>query len=344
MKHTKRLLIHATALLVAIPSFSAELQDAAPVDIGQLLQALRGIKDQQATQMKATKQKALQNVLAAAASPAAAAASWEEAVRSAQFEGAAREGSQFKEWREREGEALKEKEAANAAQLHFKWMALTLQRSIGTPVKDLLPQVIAFTKELAADQAAVDALSAEIKRDKEIAGSGKHGKDRKTNDEAVKRMHDQILRAPVNGSVAAQVLRISELLNAEKWEMSAGNLDGIYNQIILPELRLSRDPRVLEYWDMRLKREAENAGRSKLAFDIEKYNQVRRPELLWSRAQDVLRLGQRNRALGEMFNLVKTYPAHPNASEWVSALEQILAPPAADDALAPPLAPPPEDK
>ena len=49
-------------------------------------------------------------------------------------------------------EALREKEAANAAQLHFKWMALTLQRSMGTPVKDLLPHVVAFTKELAAHE------------------------------------------------------------------------------------------------------------------------------------------------------------------------------------------------
>jgi hypothetical protein len=29
-----------------------------------------------------------------------------------------------------------------------------------------------------------------------------------------------------------------------------------------------------------------------------------------------------------MFNLVKAHPLHPNASEWVSALEQALVPPA----------------
>ena len=314
------------ASLLCAGTLSAQ-QDAPPVDVAALLQALRGIKDQQAQLTKAAKQKALQQVQAAAASAPAAAAAWEEAVRVSQFAGAA--GSQFKEWRDREGEALKEKEAANAAQLHFKWMALTLQRSIGTPVKDMLPQVVAFTKEIAADDAAMDSLEDSIRREKELAGSGKHGKDRKSNDEAVKKLHDQILRAPVNGSVAAQVLKITELFNVDKWEMSAGNVDGIYNHIILPELRANRDPRVLEYWDMRLKREAENASRSKLAFDIDKYNSIRRPDLLWSRAQDVLLLGQRNRALGEMFNLVKTYPNHPRADEWVNAIEQILSPAAA---------------
>ena len=349
MNSIARLLIHSAALLVAMPAFAAELQDAPAVDVNQLLQALRGIKDQQALQLKSARQKALQQVQAAAATPAAAVAAWEEAVRTTQFEGAAREGSQFKEWREREGEALKEKEAANAAQLHFKWMALTLQRSIGTPVKDLLPQVIAFTKELANDQAAIEALEEGIKREKEMAASGKHGKDHKTNDEAVKRMHDQIIRSPVNGSVAAQVLKIADLVTVEKWEMNAGSLDGIYGQIILPELRANKDPRLLEYWDMRLKRESENATKSKLAFDIEKFNQVRRPELLWSRAQDVLRLGQRNRALGEMFNLVKTFPNHPGAREWVTTIEKIIVPPALAAPTAPvsaadaPLAPPPAD-
>ena len=314
-------------------------QDAPPVDIAQLLQALRGIKEQQAIQAKAAKQKALQQVQSYAASPAAAASAWEEAVREAQFQGSPREGSQFKEWRDREGEALKEKEAAYAAQLHFRWMALTLQRSIGTPVKDLLPSVIAFTKEIAADQAAVDALEDSIRHDKELSGTSKRAKEHKTNDEAVKRMHDQIIRAPVNGSVAAQVLKVGELMNVDKWEMNAGNVDGIYSQIILPELRASHDPRLLEYWDMRLKREAENATKSKLAFDAEKYNQVRRPDILWNRAQDVLLLGQRNRALGEMFNLVKTYPSHPHASAWIAAIEQVISPAAADT----PLAPPPAD-
>ncbi len=332
------------SILIATATATATLsaqQDAPPVNLNELLQALRGIKTQQVQQTKAAKQKALQQVQAAAASAAAAAASWEEAVRTTQFEGAAREGSQFKEWRERDGEALKEKEAANAAQLHFKWMALTLQRSMETPMKDLLPLIIGFTKELAADQIAIESLGDDIRREREAAGSGKHGKDRKTNDEAVKRVHDQIIRSPVSNSIAAQVLKIGPLLDVDGWEMSAGDLDGIYNKVILPELRASRDPRLLEFWDIRLKRDSEKATKSKLAFEIEKFNQVRRPEILWGRAQDVLLLGQKNRAVGEMFNLIKTFPTHPRATEWVAAFEKILSPPPAEpDA---PLAPPPAE-
>jgi hypothetical protein len=332
-------------IIAALSTASMRAQDVPAVDPNQLLQALRALKDQQAQLTKSAKQKALQQVQAAAATPAAAVTAWEEAVRAVQFDGAPREGSQFKEWREREGDALKEKEAAGAAQLHFKWMALTLQRSMGTPLKELLPAIVTFTKEVAADQAAMETLAQEIDHEKDAPVGNKRAKDRRRNDEQVKRVHDQILRSPVNGSVAAQALKITTLLEVDSWEYSAGNTDGIFKNIVLPELRAARDPRVLEYWDMKLKREADTAAKSKLAFETEKFNQVRRPEILWNRAQDVLLLGQRNRAISEMFNLIKTYPAHPNASAWMTTLEETLVPGqarAVKGAETPSPAPPPE--
>ena len=40
-------------------------------------------------------------------------------------------------------------------------------------------------------------------------------------------------------------------------------------------------------------------------------------------------IGQKNRGITQMFNLVKTYPRHPDAGNWISKLESLLAPPAA---------------
>jgi hypothetical protein len=111
-------------------------------------------------------------------------------------------------------------------------------------------------------------------------------------------------------------------------------VDGIFTSIVLPELRAQKDPRVLEYWDMKLRTGAEEATRNKLEFEAGKFNTVTRPQLLWQRAQDMVLIGQRNRGISEMFNLVKTYPTHPNATGWVGSLEQLLA-----QALAPAPAP-----
>lgn len=333
---------------LALPLLHA--QDA-PVDIAQLLQALKAMKEQQAQQLKAQKQRALQEVQAAASSPASAAASWEEAVRQVQFEGAPREGTQFRDWKEKEGAGLDHKEGQNAARLYFVWLGLTLQHSAGLQVKDLLAQIVSYTKEATALIASVDDLADHMKKEKDPGPGGKRPgrNERKNDDDEVKRMCDQIMKAPLPGSVPVKAMKLDDLLgpenfggadgppggrpgsrgnaNAKEWEMSPGNVDGIFEKIILPELRAQRDPRLLEYWDVKIKREGDAAAKTKLAFDAERFTQFRRPDLLWSRAEDELVLGQRNKAINDMFGLIKGHPAHPNASSWVSRLEVLLTPP-----------------
>jgi hypothetical protein len=70
--------------------------------------------------------------------------------------------------------------------------------------------------------------------------------------------------------------------------------------------------------------------KSKLAFEIEKFNTQRRPALLWSRAQDLLAIGQKNRAATEMFGIIRSSPTSPELPAWIAALESVLAPPPAD--------------
>lgn len=330
----------ATVLLSAAAPASAQLQDSAPVDLSSLLRELKQIREQQSAQLKQQRQQAIQQATAAAASGERAVAIWEDAVRAIQFEGATREGTAFKEWKDREGDGLNSKEGRNAARLFFAWMALTLQRDSGVPVKDLLPQVVGYTKELSLDREMMEALDERIKRDRELNASGRHGMKRSGDEDKVKRMHDQILNKGLAASPVAQLWRIGDFLKPEKWENNPGDYNGIFNQIILPELRAQRDPRLLEYWDMRLKREADNAAKQKLAFDLDRYNNQRRPSLLWSRAEDILLLGQRNRAIGEMFGIVRNFPNHPELVTWIGRLETILAPPAPAIAPVPPATPP----
>jgi hypothetical protein len=125
--------------------------------------------------------------------------------------------------------------------------------------------------------------------------------------------------------------------------MNPGSIEGIYSQIILPEYRANKDPRLLEYWDMVIRRETEKVANKKLDVEQRDWTQVKKPRLQWSRSQDVLLLGQRNKAILEMFSLVKNFPGHPEAPNWISQLEVVLVPPAVTEtpaeALPPPLIP-----
>jgi hypothetical protein len=321
-------MINSTLCLLLLGGRLAAQQDGPPVDVQQLLQALKGLKEQQVVQAKAIRQKAIQDISGAAASGSVAASAWEEAVRQVQFQGASKEGTQFREWKEREGDALGEKEVQSAARLYFNWMVITLQRSGGAQVKDLMPAVLQHIGGVLQDRVAAEALEERIKHEREMAQTGKRpgGKDKRKDDEVAKRMHDHILNGSLPSGAPAQALRIRELLTVPGWEMNPGNVDGIYQNVVLPEFRASKDPRLMDYWEMRLKRESEAAGKAKLAYEVERFNQVRKPEVLWQRAQDMIVLGMKNRGLTEMLNLIKAHPAHPNCAGWIASLEKTLTP------------------
>jgi hypothetical protein len=330
MRSLRLLPVVFTLLASAAPPLFAQsqAQDAPPVDIANLLKELHHIRDVQTTQSKQTRQTVLQQVNAAAASADRATAMWEEAVRAVQFDGAPKENAAFRDWKEKDGEALASPLGRNAARLFFLYLGLTIQRDGNVPVKDLLPQIVAYTKELAADQAGADALDDSIKHDKENPVNNKpRPMLHKASDDQVRKMHDQILKRPLASSPVVQWMKLADFVNPEKWEKQPGNLDGIYTQIILPEMRAERDPRIVDYWDYKLKQEGEAAVKTKLAFDLDKFTTLRRPTLLWSRAEDMLAVGQKNRGIGEMFTLIRTFPQHPEAAGWITELEGVLAPP-----------------
>jgi hypothetical protein len=347
-----------TATALAVPCSFA--QDGQNLDAAEMLKALRQFREQTATKAKADKTRAIQEVGAAAASAEGAVNAWEKAVIATQFDGVAKEVAAFKAWREGEGEALKEPEVKSALRLYFQWLSLTLQRSSGTLVKDLLPAVINYTKELANDQALMANHNEAVKHEREKndknndnrrgpggggpggggPGGGGPGGGRREDDN-IRKMHDQILEKPLAASIVVQWLKLGEWVSVDKWENTPGDLDGIFENIILPELRAQRDPRALEYWDNRIKRESEKASLAKLEFERDKFNTQRLPVLFWRRAVEMTNVGMRSKAATEMFNLIRKYPTHPDVAEWMAKLEEILMPSVPATTSATPATPPP---
>jgi len=340
------------------------VEDGAPVDAKQILATLKSMKDQQAAQTKSNRTKFMQEAAAAASNSARAMELWEEAVRATQFQGVPKENAQFREWKDKEGDCLKEKEVASALHLYFNWLSLTLQRSAGADNKTLLPAVLAHARELVNDQALMDTFDETLRREKEAMQRDKDAhrpsstreKEKRRDGDVVKKLHDQILNKSLSGSTFVEWMHLDDEINDivppprrggrgqgqgqaqaqiqsageeanNAWEGTPGALDGIYSAIILPEFRATKDVRALEYWDAKLRHETEQMSQKKVAFDVDKFNQERRPALLWSRAQELVKIGLKNRAATDMFTLIKNYPSHPNILGWISELELLLTPP-----------------
>jgi hypothetical protein len=322
-------LLSAAAFWLAGPIL-AETPDAAPVDVRQLLEVLKQVKDQNEVGLKSRRSNAYQQVAAAAASNERAVAFWKEAVKTVQFEGAKQEGSQIRDWREGDGEALNDRLCANAVRLHLNWLALHLQHASGAETKTLLPKVIEHASAAMAAHEAAEQFADNLQKAKERNPGSPGARKNVQEDSIVKRVHDQIMRLSVSNGPVSRWMQLGDLLDKGKdagsWEPVAGNADGIYTSVIMPEFRATKDPRLLEYWDMMLKREGERAAKRQLDIEQREWNTVKRPAILWERAQDVMLLGQRNRALGEMINILKTYPQHPSTPKWIGQLEALVVP------------------
>lgn len=306
-------------------------QDAAPVDTVSLLKELKTLRDKQTVQGKQTRQTAMQAASTASANSEKAVQFWGEAVSAIQFNGVpAKENPAFKDWLEKDGEALNHSACRNALRLYFTWMGLTLQRAGGTPVKDLLPQVVSYVKDLIADDLAMDSVEEGVKKEKDAGQKKQQGAPvqaqhpKKISDDTVKRVHDSILKRGFGPSPVVQFWKIGQYLNTEEWENNPGNVDGIYQQILLPILRENQDVRALDYWEFKLRREADLAAKNKFLAEQDKYTTIRRPNLLWSRAEEMLFIGQRNRAISEMMNIIRGNPAHPELQVWISYVSNLL--------------------
>jgi hypothetical protein len=338
MKHRLLLIAALTPTLCL-----AQIKDAPPVDTHQLIEALRAVREQHVVTHKSRKQATYQQVMTAAASGQSASTFWKQSVKVVQFEGADNQASKVSDWEDGDGDALNSKECQNAARLHLYWLGLSLQHSMGTETRQILQSIIEFTSQVRANEDAMAKLEIALERAKE-----RKDKQSLTEYQAIKRVHDSILKTPVNNSSVSRWLQISDLLNSPEikpelnsstlnnkpmaprgWELTPGNAEGIFINIILPEFRFSKDPRLLEYWDARIKQGAERVAEKKLEIEQRDWDQIKRPSLLWARAEDMKILGLKNRALNEMINLVKTYPQHPNIQSWIYSIEAIIAPPTA---------------
>lgn len=296
--------------MITVQMSFVQAQDANPVDMNTILNTLETIKKKQVDGIKSEKNKLIQQFFAAGASNGSALEFYLQAILATQFDGQNRPITQFHEWKKKQADHLHAMQ--NAIRLHLLYLAMTMQRSAGSEVKDLLPQLVNYTQQVMADRDALDEQA-------------------------------EMMKQPLGGSIFVKWFLISNYISeATEWEMSPGNVDGIFEKTILPEFRRQKDPRLLEYWDLRIQREADQAAKSKRTFDMDKFNLTTKPKLLWSRAQELIVLGLKNRAINDMFTLIKSYPSHPDSAGWISTLEQIVGPkasPATASATVPPPAP-----
>lgn len=265
-------------------------QSAPQIDAKSMLASLQDIKQKQAASAKSQLVQTISDFTAASADDGAALDFYVEAVRVTQFVGQPHEQTAFRDWKKEEMPKLK----PAAIRTALRYTMLSLQRAAGATDDQIFPVLLAYAQDTAAILPTID--------DQEIVKRG------------------------VAENIFTRWYNIGgQLSGLDNWEAVPANIDGMYEKILLPVMRKNRDPRLLQYWDDKILDEKGKAAVATAAFSTDRFNLTRRPSLLWSRAEDEIVLGMRDQGISDMYNLVKAFPAHPDAGKWIPELEGLLS-------------------
>ena len=210
--------------------------------------------------------------------------------------GAGNDAARIAEWRRRNAALLRNRDFLDALRLHLVYLNLTWQHSLGAKTKDQIGALLDYVAQV----------SKNAPLDEEF----------------------DITRKSLGESVFVHYFQIGPYISGLKdWHDRPFDVDGIYERVIFPELRAEKSPRLLDGWRDRIQTETTRAASAQNTLAVNKFNNIRLPTLLWSRAEDEVTLGLTNQAVSDMLGLIKAHPDHPDFDQWTARLTEIVSPP-----------------
>lgn len=242
------------------------------------------------------------------------------------FEELRKKAADFREWKREQAERLTDPGLRLALRHQLRWLMLTLEAA------SLKPNRV----KLAADaQEAVDAIFRDADKLKD---------------------QQRTLTESVTSSVFARAYDINNV-KVENWSLSPIDVDGIYEEILLPPYRkpgglaalragwikrIQQETVKMELWseDRRRNREDREEKRVGMADDMKspeylKFIEEDLPKLVWDMEVDLYRNGDESGASVRMLAHMEKYITHPAAREWGDEFKALLKPAAAIPAAAP---------
>jgi len=323
---TLRSALAVVVLTGSLLPFALAQQDAAPVNAEAILRELAQIEAKQQQTLESLRNSAVSQIKAAASNSSAAKSLYQKAVEELQFAGVPGQGAAFTDWKSAMSDAFRNKEFQTALQLHLNYLVLSLERGGSDEPERFVGPSLAYAMELAgADQSFVDFkedLNEASKKDPSL--------------KQVAKFCDELLNKSLKESPFVKWLRMDSWLPNGAWEMVPGNLSGILEKNVRSEMRKAADPKLVGTWELEMKIEAARATAGGREHDATGYNAINGPKLRFARAKDMAVVGQKNRAVVEVYTLVKEFPQHPDFGTWVGNLRTMLTPVAAPEPVAQP--------
>jgi hypothetical protein len=304
-------------------SFLHAQQDAPAVNADSILRDLDMIEQQQKQTIVSARQAAMNQLKAAAASGQAAVSLYTAAVEAVQFDGKANQSAAFSDWKSSKADLLRSHEMQAILQMHLRYLVLSLDRGASDKPELFVAPALAYANDL------FNSDSLFFKPDKRNdRNPSEHERQEQALNVQVNTAKKDLLDKSVADGIFSKWFRLSQWLpKGDDWELTPGDLSGILDKDVRTPMRAQKDARLIETWDMEMKLLADRATSGRLDFVAADFNTVTRPKMMFSRANDMIIVGQKNRGISDIYLIVKTYPQHPDFSKWVARLREVLKKP-----------------
>ena len=319
-----RRLIIFCCLVGLLPSLSVAKDSLQKKDVEKMLASLENLRKSVVSHNSKQNAVALRSFSRHGASPVAANQFYLECLKKLRFTEEGKRAEAWREYREQNDATLNSVYHREAKQLELQYLVLSIKAGGVSDRREMMAPLIAF----------IDRLLSVDGRAYEHMEAG-------------------------DGSVFAQAYGIEKTIDPGEWESDPTNIQGIYDQAILPHMRKHRDPRLVTAWRSKIDQmksfaEVREKGREKE--EREKEREERRqargprgrsgdeyraeareeddpyedfqeetlPEMKWEMCEDLVEHGFRDEALPLMLEVIRDHADYKEIHSWLDGLEAEL--------------------
>ena len=241
-----------------------------------------------------------------------------DSYRNVEF-GRAQDGdSRYQQWRIDNKEKISSLDFSEAVQLHVQYVGLVCRQALGEKEAPKAGEWGTYWEHLLATkdkvENVVDVPQTQAKVEKKTGVGRRQAKQ--TGDD---------FTYPALESPLVRDRQIQGFLGEVKEaKVSSSSVGAIFNQVVRPRLIEAKSRDLIRLWDLRIATMDEGMGKEVKTLGLDDYKLLKRPELLWERADDLEKMGERESAWAQKMEILKANPYHPKLSNWIGDLKQAL--------------------
>ena len=241
-----------------------------------------------------------------------------ESYRNVEF-GRAQEGeTRFQQWRVENKEKIASLDFSTAAQLHVQYVALVCREALGEREAPKAGEWGVYWENLFKSREIAESPGDLTGAKVPVAKKGLAG--RKQKKESGNDFDQPVLESPLVRDRQIQGF----LEGVQEAKLSSASVGPIFNQVVRPHLRKAKSRDLMRLWDLRIAAMDEDVEKEVKTLGADDYKILKRPEMMWERADDLEKIGERESAWAQKMGILRANPYHPNLSKWIEDLKQAL--------------------